>query len=175
MSELNLSGLDILLVEDDPMLRKRETAVLEQLNAEVSAAGTLAAARRLIATMPFDFAVLDVNLPDGLGTDLLKEKLLGPETAVIIVTAHGAVAGAVEAMRLGAADYLVKPFETEELPLVLERARRSRQTARVEEHRRSDRAGEGFFFGNALKPLEAQLEKILAADQSHERAICRPS
>jgi two-component system, NtrC family, response regulator AtoC len=165
MSELDLSGLDILLVEDDPMLRKREAALLERMGADVTSAETIEAARRVIAAMPFDFAVLDVNLPDGLGTDLLKEKLLGPETAVIIVTAHGAVSGAVEAMRLGAADYLVKPFETEELPLVLERARRSRQSARVDEHRRSDRTQEGFFFGNALKPLKAQLEKILAADQ----------
>ena len=165
MSELDLSGLDILLVEDDPMLRKREAALLERLSADVSAVDTLAGARRLIATMPFDFAVLDVNLPDGLGTDLLKEKIFSPDTAIIVVTAHGGVAGAVEAMRLGAADYLVKPFETAELPLVLERARRSRQTARVEEHRRSDRAKEGFFFGNALKPLEAQLGKILVADQ----------
>jgi two-component system, NtrC family, response regulator AtoC len=171
LSELDLSGLDILLVEDDLMLRRREAALLERLGAEVSSAETLEAARRLIATMPFDFAVLDVNLPDGLGTDLLKEKLLGPETAVIIVTAHGAVSGAVEAMRLGAADYLVKPFETEELPLVLERARRSRQSARVEEHRRSDRAKEGFFFGVALKPLEAQLEKILAVDQRTEGSM----
>ena len=165
MTELDLSGLDILLVEDDPMLRKRAAALLERLSADVSAVDTLAGARRLIATMPFDFAVLDVNLPDGLGTDLLKEKIFAPDTAIIVVTAHGGVAGAVEAMRLGAADYLVKPFETAELPLVLERARRSRQTARVEEHRRSDRAKEGFFFGNALKPLEAQLGKILVADQ----------
>ena len=171
MSELNLSGLDVLLVEDDPMLRKREAAVLEHLGAEVSSAETVAAARRLIAATAFEFAVLDVNLPDGLGTDLLKDKLLGPETSVIVVTAHGAVAGAVEAMRLGAADYLVKPFETEELPLVLERARRARQSARVEEHRRMDRTKEGFFFGDALKPLEAQLEKILAADQRMTGAL----
>ena len=164
MSEFNLSGLDILLVEDDPMLRRREAALLERLDADVSAVDSLAGARRLIGTMPFDFAVLDVNLPDGLGTDLLKEKLFGADTAVIVVTAHGGVTGAVEAMRFGAADYLVKPFETEELPLVLERARRSRQSARAEEHRRNDRAQEGFFFGSAMKPLQTQLEKILAAD-----------
>lgn len=165
MSELNLSGLEILLVEDDPILRKRATALLEQLGAGVSAVDSLDGARRLIATMPFDFAILDVNLPDGFGTDLLKEKVFTPETPVVVVTAHGGVAGAVEAMRLGAADYLVKPFETEELPLVLERARRSRQSARVEEHRRTTRANDRFFFGKALGPLEAQLEKILAADR----------
>jgi two-component system, NtrC family, response regulator AtoC len=164
MSELNLTGLDILVVEDDPVLRKREAALLERLGADVSAVETLDGARRLMAAMSFDFAVLDVNLPDGLGTDLLKEKRFAPHTAVIIVTAHGGVAGAVESMRLGAADYLVKPFETDELPLVLERARRSRQSVRAEEHRRSDRAQEGFWFGEALKPLEAQLEKIVAVD-----------
>ncbi len=164
MSEFNLAGLDILLVEDDLMLRKRETALLERLGAEVSAVDSLAGARRLVASMPFDFAVLDVNLPDGLGTDLLKEKIFGADTAVIIVTAHGGVTGAVEAMRHGAADYLVKPLEPEELPLVLERTRRSRQSARAGEHRRKDRAQEGFFFGAAMKPLEVQLEKIIAAD-----------
>jgi two-component system, NtrC family, response regulator AtoC len=164
MSELNLSGLDILLVEDDPILRKREAALLERLGADVFGVETLEGARRLIATTSFDFAVLDVNLPDGLGTDLLKEKCFAPDTAVIIVTAHGGVAGAVESMRLGAADYLVKPFETEELPLVLERARRSRQSVRAEAHRRGDRAQEGFWFGGALRPLEVQLEKIVASD-----------
>ena len=146
------------------MLRKREAALLQRLGAEVSAVESLEGARRLIETMPFDFAVLDVNLPDGLGTELLREKRFGPDTAVIVVTAHGGVSGAVESMRLGAADYLVKPFETEELPLVLERARRSRQSVRAEAHRRSDRAQEGFLFGDALKALEAQLEKIVAAD-----------
>ncbi|HEX5397681.1 MAG TPA: sigma-54 dependent transcriptional regulator [Verrucomicrobiae bacterium] len=171
MSELDLSGMDILLVEDDPLLRKREAALLERQGAEVSSVDSLAGARRLAGTMPFDFVVLDVNLPDGFGTELLREKLFGPDTAVVVVTAHGGVAGAVEAMRLGAADYLVKPFETEELALVLERARRSRQTARVEEHRRSDHVQDGFFFGTALKPLEMQLEKILAADQRVRGAL----
>jgi DNA-binding NtrC family response regulator len=165
MTELNFSGLDVLVVEDDPMLRKREAAILERRGADVTAVDNLAAARELLASMSYDIAVLDVNLPDGLGTDLLRENRFTAGTGVIVVTAHGGVTGAVEAMRLGAADYLVKPFETEELPLVIERARRSRQTARAGEHRRSDRAREGFFFGSALKPLEAQLEKILAADQ----------
>lgn len=164
MPELNLTGLDILVVEDDPMLRKREVTLLQRLGADVTAVDTLAGARRLLASAGFDFAVLDVNLPDGLGTELLREKAFRPDTAVIVVTAHGGVAGAVESMRLGAADYLVKPFEAEELPLALEKVRRSRQSGRAEEHRRASRAQAGFFFGESLKPLQAQLEKILAAD-----------
>jgi two-component system, NtrC family, response regulator AtoC len=161
---MNLTGLDILVLEDDTMLSKRTAALLERLGAEVSVAPTLQAARTLISALDFDFALLDVNLPDGLGTDLLREKLLGPDTTVVVVTAHGGVTGAVEAVRLGAADYIVKPFEAEELPLVLERARRSRQSARVEAHRRSDQSQGGFYFGPSLAPLQAQLEKIITAD-----------
>lgn len=138
----NLAGLDILLVEDDVMLRKRLLAQLERLGAEVTAAETLQAARQFLATLDFDFALLDVNLPDGFGSDLLKQRTFGPGTGVIVMTAHGGVAGAVEAMRLGALDYLVKPFEAEEVPLVIERARRARQTTRVEEHRRDATAKE---------------------------------
>jgi two-component system, NtrC family, response regulator AtoC len=161
---MNLSGLDILVLEDDAMLSKRTAALLERLGAEVSVASTLQSARLLISTMAFDIALLDVNLPDGLGTDLLREKRFGPDTTVVVVTAHGGVSGAVDAIRLGAADYIIKPFEAEELPVVLERARRLRQTARVEAHRRSDREQGGFYFGNSLAPLRAQLEKIITAD-----------
>lgn len=162
---MSFSGLDILVVDDDVQLRKRVVSVLERLGADVTAAETLQGARAFTTAMSFDVALLDVNLPDGLGTELLKEKVFPADTAVIVITAHGGVAGAVEAIRLGALDYLVKPFETEELPLVIERARRSRQSARVEEHRRSDQEKDGFYFGQALQGLEAHLQKILAADE----------
>lgn len=125
MSSVSLSGLDVLVVDDDVMLRRRMVSVLERLGADVTSVENLQAARTFIAAMSFDFALLDVNLPDGLGTDLLKKKIFPTDTTVIVITAHGGVSGAVEAMRHGAADYLVKPFETEELPLVTERARRS--------------------------------------------------
>lgn len=171
MATVNFTGLDILILEDDLMLRKRVAAALEGLGADVHAVAAVQAARQLLGEMAFDLALLDVNLPDGLGTDLLREKRFPSDTVVVIMTAQGAVSGAVEAMRLGAADYLVKPFETDELPLVLERARRSRQTARVEEHRRSDAAQEGFFFGSALAGLKTQLDKILVADQRLQGAL----
>src|SRR6185295_12462525 len=87
-----LSGLDILVVEDDLTLRRRIAAQLERLGAEVTSAETLQASRQFIAAMTFDFALLDVNLPDGRGTDLLKEKLLPPNTGVVVMTALGGVA-----------------------------------------------------------------------------------
>jgi two-component system, NtrC family, response regulator AtoC len=168
MPDEMLAGLTILIVEDEVLLRKQIAARLQALGAEVSLADTLVAARKSISATNFDLALLDVNLPDGRGTDLLKERLFPPSTGVVVMTATGAVTGAVEAMRLGAVDYLVKPFDPAELPLVMERARRARQAARIEEHRRDE---SDFFFGEALAGLEAQLEKILVADRRVQGAL----
>ena len=167
MAEATLAGLSILIVEDEPLLRRQIAAELERLGGDATGATSVANARRFLGDLSFDFVLLDVNLPDGKGTDLLKEKSFSSSTAVIVMTAHGGVGGAVESMRLGAVDYLVKPFDPAELPLVIARARRMRQSARIEEHRRgdSDQSGEGFFFGASLAPLQKQLEKILAADE----------
>jgi len=114
-------------------------------------------------------ALLDVNLPDGRGTDLLKDGKLAPTVATVVMTAGGGVAGAVEAMRVGAADYLVKPFDLEELPVRIERVRQAQHTRRADEYRQakdSGRAGESeIFFGRSLAPIETQLQQIIEADQ----------
>jgi DNA-binding NtrC family response regulator len=164
-SSASLAGFSILIVEDEALLRRKLAAHLERLGADVTQAEHLAAARRLAAELDFDFVLLDVNLPDGRGPDLLREGVLGPNTGVVIMTAQGAIEGAVEAMRLGALDYLVKPFEPAVLPLVMRRARQARQAVRAAEHRQAAEGDDGFYFGDALGPVRAQLEKILAADQ----------
>ena len=92
-----LAGLDILVVEDESLLRKQIAAHLESLGADVTSAGTLQAARQSLAD--FEFALLDVNLPDGRGTSWLEENKFSANTGVIVMTADGGVAGAVEAMR----------------------------------------------------------------------------
>jgi DNA-binding NtrC family response regulator len=171
--ELTLSGLSILVLEDEPMLRKQIAAHLERLGADVSQAATLAVAEKLAADLNFDFAFLDINLPDGLGTDLLRKKILPPATGVILMTALADVAGAVGGMKLGALDYLAKPVNPAELAVIVARARRNRQSARLNEHKREDtrRAGEIFFFGNALAGLEKQMEKILEVDARLQDAL----
>lgn len=159
----NLTGLEILIVEDETLLRKQLSAQLERLGMEVTGTGTLANARQLVSESNYDFVLLDVNLPDGRGTDLLRDNAFSSNTGVVVMTANGEVTGAVEAMRLGALDYLVKPFDPLELPLVINRVRRSKQNSRAEEHRRDDEPE--FFFGSALAELEAQLQRILEADR----------
>ncbi|MBI5384788.1 MAG: sigma-54-dependent Fis family transcriptional regulator [Verrucomicrobia bacterium] len=165
MQTANLIGASLLIVEDDALLRRQIAAVLERLGVDVTLAPDLGAARRLAAGIDFDFALLDLNLPDGLGLSLLRERVFPASTGVVIMTANSHIASAVEALRLGALDYLVKPFNPDELPLVIERARRARHTARREEHAREETHAAEFFFGSALAGLREHLEKILAADR----------
>ena len=160
-----LSGFNILVVDDEPLLRRHLAATLEGMGADVAQADSLRAARQLAGELSFDYVLIDVNLPDGTGTDLLRDGVFGTSAGVIVMTAMGGVAGAVAAMKLGALDYLTKPFEPEALALTLARARQQRQAVRVAEHRRSDSPEAGFFFGSALAGLETQLQRILAADQ----------
>ena len=163
-NEVSLAGLSVLVVEDEPLLRRRLVAHLTALGADVTGVEDLGAARKEIATHGFDFVLLDVNLPDGMGLDLLREGVLSPSTGVVVMTAQGSVDIAVEAMRLGAIDFLAKPFEFAVLPLVMQRARQVRQSSRVAEHVRETEGETPFFFGTSLAPLQEQLNKILAAD-----------
>src|SRR4051812_42816493 len=133
---MKLTGSSLLLLEDEPLLRRRIAAHLEKLGAEVTASTTIAEAREALKNLSFDFALFDVNLPDGRSLALLEEKAVPASTVAIVMTAEGGVAGAVEAMRRGAADYLVKPFDLEELGVRLARARRDRGTRRGEQHRK---------------------------------------
>ena len=119
MSDPVLKGASILILEDELLLRKHLVAVLEQQDADVTAIGTVDEARRIIGSLSFDFALLDLNLPDGLGTDLLKEGIISPNTAVIVCTAEGGIKSAVEAIRHGAQDYLLKPIDPSVLPMIL--------------------------------------------------------
>src|SRR5664279_747889 len=135
-------GCEILLLEDDAPLRKRLAGYLRGLGAEVSEAARLAEARHLLHELRFEFALVDLHLPDGEVLELLREGAFSENTGVVVMTAFGGVKQAVEAMRLGAGDYLAKPFEPEELPLAFVRCRRTQNAARREEHRTAETADE---------------------------------
>src|SRR5881396_1788159 len=171
MHDATLSGLSILIVEDEALLRKQIGAHLEKRGADVTGADTLQTARRFLADLSFDFVLLDVNLPDGRGTELFKGKVLPADSGIIVMTAEGGVNGAVEAMRLGALDYLVKPFDFAELPLVIGRARQTKKMVRLDEHRGREAPERAFFFGDSLAALENQLDKIIAADNRMQERL----
>ncbi len=163
MPKSPLAGLTMLVLEDDLLLRKRLVGFLEKEGAEVTAVNTVNGARQALDGLTFDAAVIDVNLPDGRGTDLLRDKVFAPTTTVVVMTAEGGVAGAVEAVRAGAADYLVKPFDLDELPLRFASARKSRQSKRADEFKRGQE--NELVFGESMAGVREQLAKIVAADR----------
>lgn len=116
-------GLHVLVVDDDAAVRQTCCSIAEGMGCAVVGAETVAQARRILKLRKVDVLLLDLKLPDGGGLMLLEQvNALYPETAVVVMTAFATVSSAVEAMRIGARDYLTKPFALEELTTVLERA-----------------------------------------------------
>jgi len=97
----------------------RELVALE--NFSVATAHTLRDARRQIAMQPPDLVLLDLQLPDGSGLDLFSDPELISSSELVLITGHASLETSIEALRLGAADYLVKPVAIKQLKGVLSR------------------------------------------------------
>ena len=162
------AGSEVLLLEDDSVLRRRLAAHLRSLGAEVTEASTIKESRQALAGLHFDFALVDLHLPDGNALELLRAGAFSENTGVVVMTAFGGIKEAVEAMRQGAGDYLSKPFEPAELPIAFMRCREKRGIERRDEFRASEHSpgnGGELFFGESLSGVRARLETILAADR----------
>lgn len=113
----------LLLVEDTPSLSLVYETVLTKSGHSVSAVSTIAEAESELKRADFKIMLLDLSLPDGDGLDLMLRTLSKePTTKVIVITANGSINRAVEAMRGGAFDFLVKPFDENRLLSAVENA-----------------------------------------------------
>ncbi len=122
----------IIVLEDDPIVRRNLEQQLRQQRYDVASTETLAGARDLMARDTFDLIFLDVRLPDGEGTDLLRELQSQPQKPlVVMVTGFGSVESAVECMRNGAFDYMLKPFSADQLQVTLKKADNFNQLLKV--------------------------------------------
>ncbi|HMP76024.1 MAG TPA: sigma-54 dependent transcriptional regulator [Kiritimatiellia bacterium] len=125
----------VLIVDDNESVQSLYRRYLVLANYEVQSATTLAAAREALTSRRFDAILLDLNLPDGSGLDFVTEiRALDSAVAIVLITGHGDVPIAVEAMRRGADNFLMKPVDMEALKLFLHKAlelgtmRRGQQT-----------------------------------------------
>jgi DNA-binding NtrC family response regulator len=116
----------ILLVDDEERILKSLGRALRDEGHEVVAAAGARDAQRLLAARPFDLLVVDNRMPEKTGLELIRELASStPESErpqIVMMTAHATVESAIEAMKLGAFDYLQKPFEVDELLVVARRA-----------------------------------------------------
>jgi two-component system response regulator PilR (NtrC family) len=113
----------ILVVDDEKSMRELLTFILKKEGYEVTAPERGEQALELARREPFDLVITDVRMPKVDGLEILKAvKDSAPETAVIMISAFSSVETAVEAMKLGAYDYINKPFRVEEIKLIVKNA-----------------------------------------------------
>src|SRR5579872_3997253 len=125
----------IIVLEDDLIVRKNLEQQLRQRRYDVASAGTIAGAQEFMARDTFDLIFVDVRLPDGEGTDLLREIQTRPQRPLIVmVTGFGSVESAVECMRNGAFDYMLKPFSNDQLEVTLKKAENFSQLLKVNQY-----------------------------------------
>jgi len=118
----------ILVVDDNPNLLELIRMRLESADYDVIATGDEAEAVKAIKEQLFDLCIVDLMLANGDGLALMDEfRGINPELPTIILTAHGSIQSAVEAMRRGAYSYLTKPFEPADLLLQIDRALENRK------------------------------------------------
>ena len=110
----------LMLVDDDDALRSRLARAMAARGFAVSEAATGAAALASANRESVDFAVVDLRLPDMNGLDVVRSvKTVAPGARVVVLTGYGSIATALEAVRLGASDYLTKPVDADEVTRAL--------------------------------------------------------
>ena len=170
------NSLRLLVVDDEEAARYGIKRALEAFGYAIDEAGSAESARALMRERKFDLLLLDVNLPGISGLEFLKELQTESENSkaeaplVIIITAHGSERLAVQAVKSGAYDYISKPFELDDLRLVVKNAfetiqlrRENRSLRRRIEIETSQR---GALIGNsaAMQSVRAMIEKVADTD-----------
>ena len=121
---------EILIVDDEVNIRSALMTILEKRGYRVLAVGSVVEALGIMQETPVDLILTDLKMPGMGGIELLRRVKDGhPDTEVVVMTAYGSVETAVEAMRLGAYDYVTKPIEKDRFPVVVEKALERRRLA----------------------------------------------
>jgi DNA-binding NtrC family response regulator len=129
----------VLVVEDEAYVRESLLAMLSARGFEVSGASSLKEAESRLRSSPLDVVLSDLRMPGGDGLELVRRfHELAPELPVVILTGHGTVPSAVECLKAGASDYILKPADPEALEVALRRALDTRSLRRELRYLRSD-------------------------------------
>ncbi len=118
----------ILIIDDEKSLLDLLTVVFKKEGYAVKTAPTAAGGFEILSKQDVDLVVTDIKMPGADGMDVLRytrENL--PDLPVILITAYGSIAQAVEALKAGALDYVVKPFDVEELKIIVGRGLAARR------------------------------------------------
>lgn len=154
-----------LIVDDDTDTAEMLAELVASQGFTAATARTMRDARRQLATHVPDVIFLDLVLPDGKGTELFDDKAALADTEVVLITGHASLETSIEALRLGAADYLIKPVSPGQVQGILERVMRpgELQAEIVDLHQELDRSGRfGDLWGGspAMKRVYEQISRV---------------
>jgi two-component system, NtrC family, response regulator AtoC len=160
-----------LAVDDDPNFLSALAELIEGQGFTTNTACTLRDARAQVSHKIPDVALVDLYLPDGSGIDLLKDLELGASTEVVLMTGHADVESAVQALRLGASDYLTKPLDIGRLKSILANVASVQPTAAVAapvegENREIGRLGLLLGASSPMQALYEMLTRVAPTDAS---------
>ena len=120
--------MNIMVVDDEKIVRESFQHWFEKIGHHVETAASGPEALNRLAKTPFDLMFVDIKMPDMDGIELLRRiKSEYADTTVVIITAYGSIESAIQAMKIGAADYLLKPFKPDQLTLVMEKVNQQRK------------------------------------------------
>ncbi len=167
-----MSGSTVLIVDDERTLARAIKTFMAEAGYEAEVAGDAETAMKMVESLRPDVVFADVRLPGMSGIDLLRRiREFDPAIPVIIMTAHGTIEGAVEAVKLGAFDYMKKPVDLEELKLLADRARETALMKQELSYYRRRAASQVPFAGilgssPALRAVLEQVRQIAALDET---------
>ncbi|HEX6095819.1 MAG TPA: sigma-54 dependent transcriptional regulator [Thermoanaerobaculia bacterium] len=156
--------VNLLIVDDEASLRDFLTIVFEEEGWHVDTAASLGEAHAAIQRREPDVVLCDLMLPDGSGIDLVREiKQQTPSMVFVMITAHTSTRSAVEALKAGAIDYIAKPFDIEELKIIVRKAVERKELEDENLHLRTA-LEERFTFANILGK-SAKMQEIFSIVQ----------
>lgn len=162
-----------MVLEDDPWERKQLVSYLKSCSCVAHAAEKLREARDILHGETIDFALLDIQVPDGSGLELLEEGSALAGIPTVFVTSQDSVEVAVRAMKAGAEDFLVKPCPVEKLDYIYDSWKRRSRSERREDWSEKQKREEDkdLFLGAGWGSLGKDLQRLLKAESRLERQL----
>src|SRR5688572_13122800 len=157
----------IIVLEDDMIVRKNLEQQLRQRRYDVASASSIADAQELLGKDNWDLIFVDIRLPDGEGTDLLKQIQSRPQKPlVVMITGFASVESAVQCMQAGAFDYIIKPFSSDTIEVTLKKAEEFTRLIKVSQYLSRDEGDEGYELlgrSQSMENLRALIRRVARA------------
>lgn len=154
----------IIVLEDDMIVRKNLEQLLRQRRYDVASVGTIEGATELLGKDNWDIIFLDVRLPDGEGTELLRQLQQRPQRPLaVMVTGFGSIESAVNCMRDGAFDYIIKPFSSDQIEFTLKKAEEFTRLVKVNQFLSQSDDDSGYELlgrSSAMEQLRSLIRKV---------------